>query len=98
MTTNVPVDNGDHPIVSISVVYRCQGTTACQNVVDCFHVYTAQAASGTDISMQNVALIIPSPKSLVLSSNNHAAPQLQQEDSMTSGICRSLSCLRVVSQ
>ena len=70
MTTNVSVDNGGHLIVSISVVHRCQSTTACHNVVNCFHAYTAQAASGTDISVQNVALIIPSSKSLVLSTNN----------------------------
>ena len=68
MTTNVSVDNGGHMIVSISVVhmivsisvvYRCQGTTACHNVVNCFQAYTAQVASGTDMSMQNAALIIP---------------------------------------
>ena len=32
MTTNVPVDNGGHLIVLISVVYRFQGTTACCNI------------------------------------------------------------------
>ena len=58
MSTNVPVDNGGHLIVSISIVYQCQSTTACNNVVGCFQAYTAQAASGTDISMQNVKLII----------------------------------------
>ena len=72
MTTNVLVDNGGHLIVSISVVYWCQGTTRCHNVVNCSHAYTAQAASEADISMQNVALIIPCPKILVLSSNNQS--------------------------
>ena len=66
MTTNVTVDNAGHLIVSISVVHQCQGTTVCHNVVNCFKAYTAQAASGTDISKQNVVLIIPSPNSLVL--------------------------------
>ena len=56
----------------ISLVHRCQGTTACHNVVNCLQSCTAQAASGTDISMQNVALIITNLKSLVLSSNNQS--------------------------
>ena len=58
MVTNIPVNDGGHLIVSISVVHWCQSTTACHNVVDCFQAYTAHAASRTDISMQNVALII----------------------------------------
>ena len=45
MTTNIPVNDGGHLIVSISVVHRCQSTTACYNVVDCFQAYTAHAAS-----------------------------------------------------
>ena len=68
MTKNVPVDNRGHLILSIGVVHRCQGTTVCHDVVNCFQAYTAQAESGTDISMKNVVLIIASPKSLVLSS------------------------------
>ena len=51
MATNVPVNDGCHLIVSISVVYRCQSTTACHNVVDCFQAYTAHGASRTDITM-----------------------------------------------
>ena len=71
-TTNVPVDNGRHLIASISVVYQCQGITACYNVVNHFQAYTVQAPSGTDISVQNAVLIIMSLKSLVLSSNNQS--------------------------
>ncbi len=51
MATNIPVNDGGHLIVSISVVHRCQSTTACHNVVDCFQAYTAHAASRTDITM-----------------------------------------------
>ena len=51
MTTNIPVNDGGHLIVSISVVHRCQSTTACHNVVTCFLAYTAHAASRTDITM-----------------------------------------------
>ena len=51
MTTNIPVNDGGHLIVSISVVRRCQSTTACHNVVDCLQAYTAHAASRTDITM-----------------------------------------------
>ena len=58
LTTNVPVDNAGHLILLISVVHWCQGA--------------AKAASGTAILMQNVALIMLSPKSLVLSSNNQS--------------------------
>ena len=72
MTTNVVVDNGSHRIVSISVVYLCQGTTRCHDVVNCSQAYTAQAASEADVSMQNFALIIPCPKILVLSSSNQS--------------------------
>ena len=51
MTKNIPVNDGGHLIVSISVVRRCQSLTACHNVVDCFKAYTAHAASRTDITM-----------------------------------------------
>ena len=51
MATNIPVNDGGHLIVSIGVVHRCQSTTACHNVVDCFQAYTAHAASRTDITM-----------------------------------------------
>ena len=51
METDIPVNDGGHLIVSISVVRRCQSTTACHNVVDCFQAYTAHAASRTDITM-----------------------------------------------
>ena len=51
MATNFPVNDGGYLIVSISVVRRCQSTTACHNVVDCFQAYTAHAASRTDITM-----------------------------------------------
>ena len=51
MATNIPVNDGGHLIVSISVVRRCQSTTACHNAVDCFQAYTAHAASRTDITM-----------------------------------------------
>ena len=51
MTTNSPVNDGGHLIVSISVVHRCQRTTAYHNVVECFQGYTAHAASRTDITM-----------------------------------------------
>ena len=80
MTTNVPMDNRGHLIVSISVVHRCVGTTACNNVVNYFQAYTAQAVNGTDISMQNVTHIIPSPKSLVLSSNNQPSVAAERFD------------------
>ena len=62
--------------MSISVVNRCQDTTACHNVFDYLPVCTAQVASRTDILMQNVALIIPSLKSLVLSSNHASSPSV----------------------
>ena len=51
MATNIPVNDGGHLIVSISVVRWCQSTTACHNVVDCFQAYTAHAACRTDITM-----------------------------------------------
>ena len=51
MATNIPVNDGGHQIVSISVVYWCQSTTACHNVVDCFQAYTAHAESRTDITI-----------------------------------------------
>ena len=51
MAKNIPVNDGGHLIVPISVVHRCQSTTACHNVVDCFQAYTAHAASRTDITM-----------------------------------------------
>ena len=41
IATNVPVDDGGYLIVSISVVRRCEGTTACHNVVDCLQACTA---------------------------------------------------------
>ena len=72
MVTKIPVNDGGHLIVLISVVDRCQSTTACYNVVDCFQAYTAHPASRTDIVMQNLALIVPSLKSLVFSSNNQS--------------------------
>ena len=72
MPTNVPVDDGGDLTVSISVVRRCHCTTACHNVVDCLQACTAHAASGTDISMQDVVLVVPSPKSLVLSSHHQS--------------------------
>ena len=49
--TDIPVNDGGHLIVLISVVHRCQSATACHNVVDCFQSYTAHAASSTDITM-----------------------------------------------
>ena len=97
MMTNIPVDNGGHLIVSISVVHRCQGTTACHNVVNCFQAYTAQAASRTDISMQNVALIKNTKSEELGLEQQQRVPQLQQDNLMTSAICRSLSCPQVVS-
>ncbi len=51
ITTNISVNDGGHLIVSISVVHRCQSTTACHNVIDCFQGYTAHAVSRTDITM-----------------------------------------------
>ena len=51
MATNISVNDEGHLIVSISVVHRCQSTTACHNVVNCFQAYTAHAASRTDITM-----------------------------------------------
>ena len=51
MATNIPVNDGGHLIVSISVVHWCQSNTACHNVVDCFQAYTAHVASRTDIMM-----------------------------------------------
>ena len=93
MTTNVPVDNRGYLIVSIKVVYWCQFTTACHSVVNCFQAYTAKAESGTDISMQNVALIIRSPKGFSLEQQQPVS-QLQEKDSMTLAICRSFSCLQ----
>ena len=51
MMTNMPVNDGGHLIVSISVVHWCQSTTACHNVVDCFQGYTAHVASRTDITI-----------------------------------------------
>ena len=51
MATNIPVNDGGHLIVSISVVHWCQSTTACHNVVDCLQAYTAYAASRADITM-----------------------------------------------
>ena len=55
--------------MSIHVVYRCQSTTACHNVVNCLQAYTAEAASETDISMQNVVLI-PSPYCVIMPLHN----------------------------
>ena len=49
MATNIPVNDGGHMIVSVSVVHRCQSTTACRNVVECFQAYPAHVASRTDI-------------------------------------------------
>ena len=72
MPANVPVDDGGDLIVLISVVRQCHCTTACHNAVDCFQACTAHAASGTDISMQDVVLVVPSPKSLVLSSHHQS--------------------------
>ncbi len=97
MTTNVPVDNGGHLIGSIGVVHWCQGTKACHNVVDCLQVCTAKTASRPDISMQNVAFIIPSLKKFGLE-QQQPVPQLQQEDSMASAMHKCLSCPQVVSQ
>ena len=57
MTTNIPVNDGGHLIVSISVVHRCQSTTACHNVVDCFQAYTAHAASRTDITIIVIIIV-----------------------------------------
>ena len=51
MVTNIRVNDGDHLIVSISVVRRCQSITACHNVVDCFQAYTAHVASRTDTTI-----------------------------------------------
>ena len=51
MATNIPVNDGGHLIVSISVVHWCQSNTACHNVVDCSQAYTAHVASRTDIMM-----------------------------------------------
>ncbi len=51
MATNIPVNDGGHLIMSISVVRQCQSTSACHNVVDCFQAYTAHATSRTDIMM-----------------------------------------------
>ena len=58
--------------MSISVVRWCHSTTACHNVIDCLQACTAHATSGTDISMQDVVLIVPGPKSLVLSSHHQS--------------------------
>ena len=70
--------------MSISVGHRCQSTTACHNVVNCFQTYTAQVASETDISMQNVAVIIPNLNSEELGlEQQQPVPQLQKEDSIT---------------
>ena len=82
MPTNVPVDDGGDLIVSISVVRRCHCTTACHNVVDCFQACTAHAASGTDISMQDVVLVVPSPKSLVLSSHHQSLSRTRKVRSL----------------
>ena len=82
MPTNVPVDDGGNLIVSISVVHRCHCTTACHNVVDCFQACTAHAASGTDISLQDVVLVVPSPKSLVLSSHHQSLSRTRKVRSL----------------
>ena len=68
--------------MSISVVRRCHCTTACHNVVDCFRACTAHAASGTDISMQDVVLVVPSPKSLVLSSHHQSLSRTRKVRSL----------------
>ena len=88
---SVLVDYGGYLIMSISVVYWNQGTTVCHNVVDCLQVCNAQVPNGDDVTMLNVSLIIPSPKSLVLRNNNQSL-RFHLEDSMTSAILRSLSC------
>ena len=90
MPTNVPVDDGGDLIVSISVVRRCHCTTACHNVVDCLQACTAHAESGTDISMQDVALVVPSPKSLVLSSHHQSLSRTRKVRSLqpTKGLFR----------
>ena len=90
MPTNVPVDDGGDLIVSISVVRRCHCTTACHNVVDCLQACTAHAASGTDISMQDVVLVVPSPKSLDLSSHHQSLSRTRKVRSLqpTKGLFR----------
>ena len=51
IATNISVNDGGHLIVSVSACHRCQSTTACHNVVDCFQAYIPHAASRTDITM-----------------------------------------------
>ena len=90
MPTNVPVDDGGDLIESISVVRRRHCTAACHNVVDCFQACTAHAASGTDISMQDVVLVVLSPKSLVLSSHHQSLSRTRKVRSLqpTKGLFR----------
>ena len=82
--------------MSISVVDRCQGTTACHNVINCLQAYTAQAASGTVVFDAECCVHNTKSEELDLK-QQQPVPQLQQEDLMTSAICRSLSCPKVVS-
>ena len=79
---NVPVDDGGDLIVSISVVRRCHCTTACHNVVDCLQACTAHGASGTDISMQDVVLVVTRPESLVLSSHHQSLSRTRKVRSL----------------
>jgi hypothetical protein len=61
--------SGGNPIVLFSVVFWCQSTTVSHNMTGCFQ---HTVASGNNILVQNVPLIIPSLKSLVLISNNQS--------------------------
>ena len=82
--------SGDGRIPHHYDVIRRHCTTACHNVVDCFQACTAHAASGTDISMQDVVLVVPSPKSLVLSSHHQSLSRTRKVRSLqpTKGLFR----------
>ena len=51
-------------------------------MVDCFQACTAHATCGTDISMQDVVLVVPSPKSLVLSSHHQSLSRTRKVRSL----------------
>ena len=76
--TNVPVDDGGDLIVSISVVHvgaiALQSATTWPTVSRPAHTRQVGLTSPCRMPMQDVVLIVPSPKSVVLSS--HTSPSV----------------------
>ena len=87
MTTNVPVNNSSHLIVSIVVVHRCQGTASSHCTSGKWDLNVNAECCTHNTEAEKLGL-----------EQRQLASQLQQEDSMTSAICRSLSCPHVVFQ